>query len=96
MMFTSPTDKCSYMGQVVLRCRQMPNTFTVHGQTLNGRPMDSAEFCHLVADDEIEWRTEQRGTVLFDVLCVRLKRVGGQHVANRLDPAFVQQINPLG
>ncbi|CAF1035192.1 unnamed protein product [Adineta ricciae] len=75
MEFTSQIDKCVYTAKIVLRCRQMPDSFTVQGQTLNNSLQNDSDFCDLIPDDEIEWKTDKRGSVIFDGLCVHLKKV---------------------
>ena len=78
MEFTSQIDKNLYSAKIVLRCRQMPNTFLIQGQTLNNSKGNDHDFCDLIPDEQIEWKTDQRGTVIFDGLCVRLKRIINQ------------------
>ena len=75
MEFTSQLDKCVYTAKIVLRCRQMPGTFLVQGETSNNGPRVGSDLCDLIPDDQIEWRTDQRASVVFDGLCVRVKPV---------------------
>jgi len=81
MEFKSQIDKNLYSAQIVLRCRQMPNTFVIQGETLNNRQSD---FCDIIPDEQIEWKTDQRGTVIFDGLCVRLKLITHQTQSNQI------------
>ena len=94
MQFTSQRDKCVYTAKIVLRCRQMPGTFLVQGETLNN---DSAsvgsDLCDLIPDDQIEWRTDQRATVIFDGLCVRLKPVFNRESHQHTQPSYNDLIN---
>jgi hypothetical protein len=46
----------------------------MQSETLN----NGSDFCDYVSDEQIEWKTDQRGTVIFDGLCVRLKRIPNQ------------------
>lgn len=71
--FTSQIDRKMYSAKMVLRCRQKPGSFVVQKETLNNNQMMNIDFCDFVSDEQIEWRTEQRGSVIFDSLCVRLK-----------------------
>ena len=73
--FTSQIDKYVYTAKIVLRCRQMPDTFTIQGATLNNSRLNGIDFCGVVPDEQIEWKTNQRGTVIFDGLYVRLKGI---------------------
>jgi hypothetical protein len=73
--FTSRVDKCVYVAKIVLRCRQMPGTFTMQAETLNNSHTGGTDFCDLIPDEQIEWKTDKRGTVIFDGLCVRVKRL---------------------
>ena len=50
----------------------MPDTFTIQNETLNNSHLD---FCDVIPNEQIEWKTNQRGTVIFDGLCIRLKRI---------------------
>jgi hypothetical protein len=52
----------------------MPNTFVMQNETLN----NGSDFCDYISDEQIEWKSDQRGTVIFDGLCVRLKRIPNQ------------------
>jgi hypothetical protein len=70
LKFTSQLDKRVYTAKFVLRCRQMPGTFSIHRQTVNNSSM--SDLCDFISDDEIEWKTSQRGTVIFDGVCLRL------------------------
>lgn len=70
--FTSIEDKRRYLGKIVLRCRQMPNSFSVQCQTLSNVNND---FCDWIGNDEIEWKTDQRGTVVFDGLCIQIQPI---------------------
>ena len=65
LRFTSPVDKVVYLVQVVLRCRQMPGTFVEQGGTVNNGPVP-------LPAEGMEWKTSQRGTVIFDGVCLRL------------------------
>jgi hypothetical protein len=49
----------------------MPNTFSIQNETLN----NETDFCDIIPDEQIEWKTDKRGTVIFDGLCIRLKQV---------------------
>lgn len=73
--FTSIRDQCHYIGKIVLRCRQMPNTFSVQSQTISNCQMNANDFCDFISDNEIEWKTDQRGTVVFDGLCIQIKQM---------------------
>lgn len=53
----------------------MPSTFSIQQQTINSTGETSSDICDLIGDEQIEWRTDQRGTVIFDGLCVRLKKL---------------------
>jgi hypothetical protein len=84
MEFKSQIDKNLYSAKIVLRCRQMPNTFLIQGETLN----NGNDVCDIIPDEQIEWKTDQRGTVMFDGLCVRLKIISNQtqfHQNNRFN-----------
>ena len=53
----------------------MPSTFSIEHQTLNSNENIQSDICDLIPDEHIEWRTDQRGTVIFDGLCLRLKKL---------------------
>ncbi|UJR24844.1 hypothetical protein I4U23_006213 [Adineta vaga] len=92
MEFTSQIDKCVYTAKLVLRCRQMPDSFVIQGQTLNNSQSNESDFCDLIPDDQIEWKTDKRGTVIFDGLCVRLKKV---FTHDNIKQDYFQQTNVL-
>jgi hypothetical protein len=54
----------------------MPDTFSIQNQTLNNQ----TDFCDFISDEQIEWKTDQRGTVIFDGLCVRLKKISNKNI----------------
>jgi hypothetical protein len=56
----------------------MPNTFSIQNETLN----NETDFCDIIPDEQIEWKTDKRGTVIFDGLCIRLKQVTIYHQKN--------------
>ncbi|CAF1391467.1 unnamed protein product [Adineta steineri] len=93
--FTSQIDKCVYTAKIVLRCRQMPDTFIIQNETLNNSQINGTDFCDIISDEQIEWKTDQRGTVIFDGLCVRLKKVFnvGNNTNNITDQIYSQQTN---
>ena len=72
--FTSEIDKSIYIAKIVLRCRQMPNTFSIQSETLNNSQRNGIDYCDIIPDEQIEWKTDQRGSIIFDGLCVRLKK----------------------
>ena len=54
----------------------MPDTFSIQHQTINSHENPpSSDICDLIGDEQIEWRTDQRSTVIFDGLCIRLKKL---------------------
>ncbi|CAF0901317.1 unnamed protein product [Rotaria sordida] len=90
--FTSQIDKYVYTAKIVLRCRQMPGTFTIQGETLNNSQINGTDFCDIIPDEQIEWKTDKRGTVIFDGLCIRLKRVSNQTFNNNtIDQTYFNQ-----
>jgi hypothetical protein len=91
--FTSRIDKCVYTAKIVLRCRQMPDSFIVQGETLNNAHTNGSDFCDLIADEQIEWKTDKRGTVVFDGLCVRLKKTFAHGTNNFGEQRYPQQSN---
>lgn len=91
---TSQIDKCVYTAKIVLRCRQMPETFSIQSETLNNTQSHATDFCDLIPDEVIEWKTDQRGSVIFDGLCVRLKKVSTQQMNNSIiSPTYLSQQN---
>ncbi|CAF3326680.1 unnamed protein product [Rotaria socialis] len=91
--FTSQIDKCVYTAKIVLRCRQMPGSFTIQGETLNNSRINGADFCDIIPDEQIEWKTDKRGTVIFDGLCVRLTPVSNQTFHNTIYQSHANQTN---
>lgn len=60
----------------------MPGTFTIQSETLNNSYSHGTDFCDIIPDEQIEWKTDKRGTVIFDGLCVRLKRSTKQNLTH--------------
>jgi hypothetical protein len=58
----------------------MPETFSIQNQTLNNYQNNQTDFCDFISDEQIEWKTDQRGTVIFDGLCVRLKKISNKNI----------------
>jgi hypothetical protein len=57
----------------------MPNTFSIQNETLNNSQINGNDFCDIIPDEQIEWKTDKRGTVIFDGLCVRLKKLSNHN-----------------
>jgi hypothetical protein len=68
----------------------MPETFSIQNQTLNNSQINQTDFCDFISDEQIEWKTDQRGTVIFDGLCVRLKKISNN---NMIQQNNIQKIN---
>ena len=54
--------------------------------------MMDEDFCDFIPNEQVEWRTEQRGTVIFDGLCVYLKQKIDQQDSNRIFQTPFEQI----
>ncbi len=61
----------------------MPETFSIQNQTLNNSQINQTDFCDFISDEQIEWKTDQRGTVIFDGLCVRLKKISNNNIIHQ-------------
>lgn len=53
----------------------MPNTFIIQNQTLNNSQINGNDFCDIIPDEQIEWKTDKRGTVIFDGLCIQINKI---------------------
>jgi hypothetical protein len=71
----------------------MPDTFSIQGETLNNSQMNGTDFCDIIPDEQIEWKTDKRGTVIFDGLCVRLKKVLNHGQSNIVEQTQRNQKN---
>mmetsp|Transcript_73799 Transcript_73799/g.238958 ORF Transcript_73799/g.238958 Transcript_73799/m.238958 type:complete len:82 (-) Transcript_73799:292-537(-) len=52
------------MIQVVLQCRQKPDTFKIQGETMRFRSTGQSDVCPHVKVDEVEWVTEHRKSLM--------------------------------
>jgi hypothetical protein len=73
----------------------MPDTFLIQSETLNNSQTNGTDFCDIIPDEKIEWKTDKRGTVVFDGLCVRLKQVLNHGIHNMTGQCHFQQTNIL-
>jgi hypothetical protein len=71
----------------------MPDTFTIQSETLNSSQTYGTDFCDIIPDEQIEWKTDKRGTIIFDGLCVRLKKISNYGMHNITHQSHRQQIN---
>lgn len=58
--FRSPTDRKNYEITVVLQCKQKPDSFVVQQTVAAG----ARSFCPFIKNEEIEWKTVQRDSVV--------------------------------
>ncbi|CAF0748291.1 unnamed protein product [Adineta steineri] len=67
--FNSLNDNFDYKAQIVLQCRQKPNTYSVQGETIDAR---TTRICPFIPNSEIEYFTEIRGSLVAYGLLVKL------------------------
>jgi hypothetical protein len=67
--FHSTENNSNYEAQIVLHCRQMPNTFQVGPETIGAK----GQICSHIPNSEIEYFTNRRGTIVAYGLLVRFR-----------------------
>jgi hypothetical protein len=67
--FHSTENDADYQAQIVLQCRQMPETFETGPETIGA----TGEICPHIPNSEIEYFTDRRSTLLAYGLLVRFR-----------------------
>ncbi|CAF4247102.1 unnamed protein product, partial [Adineta steineri] len=67
--FNSSKNYCTYKVQLVLQCRQKPNTYSVQGETIDAR---TTRLCPFIPNSEVEYFTEIRGSLVAYGLLVKV------------------------
>ncbi|CAF1157077.1 unnamed protein product [Adineta steineri] len=67
--FNSSKNYCAYKVQLVLQCRQKPNTYSVQGETIDAR---TTRLCPFIPNSEVEYFTEIRGSLVAYGLLVKV------------------------
>ena len=68
--FYSNEQKKNFEAQIVLQCRQMPNTFKVQRETIG---LGKKQICPFISNEEMEYFTDRRATLVAYGLLVRVK-----------------------
>jgi hypothetical protein len=68
--FHSVENDANYEAQIVLQCRQMPNTFKIGPETIGAK----TEICEHIPNSEIEYFTDRRASLLAYGLLVRFRQ----------------------
>ena len=70
--FTSPKTGKHYNAQIVLQCKQKPETFSVQAETVG---WGTKPICNFIPNNRIEYYTNHRATILPYRLLIRLEEV---------------------
>lgn len=70
--FTSPKTGNKYKAQIVLQCKQKPDTFSIQAETVG---WGTKPICNIIPNDRIEYYTNQRSTIIPYRLLIRLEQV---------------------
>ena len=70
--FKSPTTYKRYKVKVALQCKQKPDSFTVHPETVDARKRRQ-KICPHVSNDKIEWKTQNRSSIMPYGLMLQIK-----------------------
>ncbi|UJR29289.1 hypothetical protein I4U23_010503 [Adineta vaga] len=71
--FQSKENNQTYQAQLVLQCRQMPNTYNIQRETIG---LGRKRICPYISNDKMEYFTDRRATLLAYGLLVRI----GEHL----------------
>lgn len=67
--FHSADNNCKYEAQIVLHCRQAPNTFKVGPETIGAK----GKICQFIPNSEIEYFTQRRASLIAYGLLIRFR-----------------------